>query len=90
MSAARLNSQEPEVTPVCDEKTTQHGRCRDCAQGYLFTDADYGFALYIFADGSPSHWYCLYCGSNHVDILDADGNVVYSEGDLYESGREEL
>jgi hypothetical protein len=64
------------------ERTTKHGRCHDCAQGVVFNDR--GFALYIDDDGEESHWYCRYCGSNHVDILDAEGNVIYSEGDLYE------
>ena len=64
------------------EPTTQHGFCRDCAQGSLTRGP--GFAQYIDDDGNPQHWYCKYCGSNHVDIKDEAGNIIYRGGDLYE------
>lgn len=60
---------------------TLHGYCRDCAQGLLDRVRD-GFELYVL-DGSPSHWFCRYCGSNHVTIRDAAGNTIAEEGDLY-------
>ena len=61
--------------------TTKLGLCRDCAQGIL-TPAVVGFQLHV--DGNePMFWYCLYCGSNHVDILDSGGNIVVSQDDLY-------
>jgi hypothetical protein len=64
-----------------NETTTKLGRCRDCAQG-LITPAAAGFQLQMDGD-EPLFWYCLYCGSNHVDILDAEGNVILSQDDLY-------
>jgi hypothetical protein len=66
------------------EKTTKLGQCRDCDQGSLFFQTGPGFSLYVDDDGQEIFWYCLYCGSNHVDIKDEEGNVIYSEGDLYE------
>jgi hypothetical protein len=62
------------------EKTTQNGRCHDCAQGVFHKDA--GFSLY--EDGDYGHWYCLYCGSNHVTITLEDGSEVLSQGNLYD------
>lgn len=66
---------------MAGEKTTKLGFCRDCAQGAMQPGP--GFALYVDDDGVERYWYCLYCGSNHVDLKDAEGNTVYSEGDLY-------
>jgi len=66
------------------EKTTKLGRCRDCAQGIIGSVRE-GFALFCDDDGEERFWYCRYCGSNHVDILDDQGNVVYEEDDLYEA-----
>lgn len=63
------------------EKTTMLGKCHDCAQGVGFP-AHTGFALYR-TDGEDLFWYCRYCGSNHVSILDAEGNTVLEQGDLY-------
>jgi hypothetical protein len=67
------------------EPRTEHGRCHDCASGTIINPAnkEYGFAQFVDADG-PQHWYCCYCGSNHVDILDEEGNVIVEQGDLYE------
>lgn len=45
---------------------TLHGKCRDCAQGIL-TKAHEGFEQYE-QDGERLHWFCRYCGSNHVEI----------------------
>ena len=64
------------------EKTTKRGHCRDCAQGFI-SPVHTGFSLFIDLDGNESFWYCLYCGSNHVDILDEDGKVIYHGEDLY-------
>lgn len=61
--------------------TSDHGYCHDCAQG-LYGQVQEGFELYVL-DNSPSHWYCRYCGSNHVTILDGTGNVLFEQGDLY-------
>jgi hypothetical protein len=55
--------------PTQDEDqamTTKHGKCRDCAQGIL-TKVHEGFELFVL-DGQPCHWFCVYCGSNHVEI----------------------
>ena len=61
--------------------TTKLGRCRDCAQGVLIP-VGAGFELQM-DDCDPEFWYCRYCGSNHVDILDSEGNVIASQDDLY-------
>lgn len=63
------------------KSTTPQGYCHDCAQGLLEPVRD-GFGLYIL-DGEASHWFCRYCGSNHVTIRDAAGNTLFEEGDLY-------
>jgi hypothetical protein len=63
-----------------NERTTQNGKCHDCAQGVFHTDT--GFALY--EDGDDGHWYCRYCGSNHVTITLEDGTEVLEQGNLYE------
>ena len=62
--------------------TTKLGRCRDCAQGILFS-VGAGFALQM--DGAEAEfWYCGYCGSNHVDIIDSEGDLIVSQSDLYD------
>ncbi len=58
-----------------------HGFCHDCAQGLLGPVHD-GFELFIL-DGQPSHWFCKFCGSNHVTIRDEAGSVTFEQGDLY-------
>lgn len=70
------------ATPV-EQKTTKLGFCRDCSQGGIFFANGPGFSLYVDDDGQERWWYCNYCGSNHVDLKDAEGNTVYTEGDLY-------
>ena len=60
---------------------TLHGYCRDCAQG-LLDPVHEGFELYIL-DGQPSHWFCKFCGSNHVTIRDEEGSVIFEQGDMY-------
>jgi len=60
---------------------TNHGYCHDCAQGLQFQAIE-GFELYVL-DSLPSHWFCRYCGSNHVTIRDEQGNIIAEEGDLY-------
>lgn len=67
--------------PVTEPKT-KLGTCRDCSQDSRWSSIGPGFAQYV-EDGKLLHWYCLYCGSNHVDIRDAEGKTVYSGGDLY-------
>ena len=66
------------------ELITLLGYCHDCAQGLIGRTTD-GFALFVL-DGRPSHWFCQYCGSNHVTIRDASGNTVFEQGDLYVGG----
>lgn len=61
--------------------TTMRGTCHDCSQGAGFKDR--GFELYMDDDNKPSHWFCCYCGSNHVTIIDAAGNALYDGGTLY-------
>lgn len=68
---------------MSESTTTKYGRCRDCAQGML-TPVEAGFTAQMDGD-ELDFWYCGYCGSNHVDILDAAGNEILSQGDLYES-----
>ena len=65
------------------ERTTKLGRCHDCAQGILMPVFD-GFSLYRNDEGKDEFWYCRHCGSNHVDMLDEEGNVIVSQSDLYE------
>lgn len=62
------------------EPVSMRGRCGDCGQGSL-EPVHTGFAL--FNEEPDVWWYCLYCGSNHVDILDENGDVIVSQGDLY-------
>ena len=66
-----------------EETTTKRGWCHDCAQGIL-QRVDAGFALYRDDDGNDAFWYCRYCGSNHVTLLDEEGNSTSTQGDLYE------
>jgi hypothetical protein len=65
---------------------TKHGKCHDCAQGVLISVASLGnqggFEQFIL-DGEPAFWFCRYCGSNHVDIMDSEGGLLISQGDLY-------
>lgn len=61
--------------------TSAQGYCHDCAQGMLGPVHE-GFELYIL-DDRPSHWFCRYCGSNHVTIRDAAGSILFEQGDLY-------
>ena len=63
------------------EVITTLGYCHDCAQGLIGKTVD-GFALFVL-DGTPSHWFCRYCGSNHVTIRDENGNTLFEQGDLY-------
>ncbi len=67
---------------------TKHGKCRDCAQGILIKVETLGnqggFEMY-FEDGQPCHWFCRYCGSNHVDIPDSEGGILVEQGDNYAS-----
>jgi hypothetical protein len=65
------------------EPTTMLGKCRDCANG-MGSAAHHAFNLYVDDDGQERHWYCTYCGSNHVTILDAEGNTIFEFGDLYD------
>ena len=53
------------------------------AQGIL-EPVHTGFSLYRNDEGQDEFWYCLYCGSNHVDLLDEEGSVIASQGNLYE------
>jgi hypothetical protein len=62
---------------------TKQGKCYDCAQGIL-EPVHTGFALYQDSPEDAGFWYCLYCGSNHVTLLDAKGNEVVEQGNLYE------
>jgi hypothetical protein len=65
------------------ETSTNLGRCHDCAQG-LLEPVHHPFNIYKDDDGDDTFWYCTYCGSNHVDILDNEGNVIFSQGNLYD------
>lgn len=60
---------------------TLRGKCRDCAQGIL-TKVHEGFEQYE-QDGERLHWFCRYCGSNHVTIYDNKGGIVIEQGDNY-------
>jgi hypothetical protein len=73
----------PMTTTERTECTTKLGRCHDCAQGIL-APVHTGFSLYRNDEGQDEFWYCLYCGSNHVDLLDEEGSVIASQGNLYE------
>jgi hypothetical protein len=43
-----------------------------------------GFTLQSEGEGDAwAFWYCNYCGSNHVTILDAGGKVLAEQDDLY-------
>ena len=64
------------------EPFTKNGYCHDCAEG-LVTPATHGFAQYIDDDGEAQFWYCRYCGSNHVTLVNEDGTTAHEEGDLY-------
>lgn len=83
MSEKRNGKREQKVKR---EPHTVHGVCHDCASGTLINSAnlEYGFAQFINDSGEPCHWYCCYCGSNHVEIKDTEGNTVFSQGNLYE------
>lgn len=61
------------------ELETKTGKCFDCAQGTLTTSGP-GFSL--CQEENRSFWYCLYCGSNHVEVVTPDGQTV-TQGDLY-------
>jgi hypothetical protein len=47
---------------------THNGYCHECSEGRVGQNKD-GFALYVL-DGIPSHWFCRYCGSSEVTIID--------------------
>jgi hypothetical protein len=72
------NTDNNDASAAADKPAFSHGYCRDCAT----TGAH--FIRHMDGD-EPLHWYCTYCGSNHVDIYDAAGKVIASQGDLYPS-----
>ena len=59
------------------------GKCFDCSQGMLSSASD-GFEYWDENDEGRGHWFCRYCGSNHVTVTLNDG-VVIEQGDLYDS-----
>jgi hypothetical protein len=70
--------------PMTQMPETQNGFCRDCSQGW---NGQHGPGFKLHCEDGPEFqfWYCLWCGSNHVDIKDSDGKTVYEGGDLYQS-----
>jgi len=68
------------------EQQTKLGQCRDCAQGSLSPTGP-GFSFYQAGEEEgDGFWYCCWCGSNHVDIRDGNGRIVWSGSDLYQTG----
>lgn len=64
------------------EPQSHQGKCFDCGQGVL-EPVHHPFNQYIDDDGEPRHWYCTYCGSNHVQLHDTKGHVTINQGNLY-------
>jgi hypothetical protein len=67
---------------IATERTTRLAKCNDCAQGIL-EPVRAGFNLYRDTDGQDQFWYCAYCGSNHVTLIDEEGNEIEVQGNLY-------
>ena len=68
---------------MTDQKTTKRGQCGDCSQGIL-TPVHDGFALYSEGeDDTHAFWYCLYCGSNNITLLDEEHHPIIHQADLY-------
>jgi hypothetical protein len=59
------------------------GKCFDCSQGMLSPAKD-GFEYWDENGEGRGHWFCRYCGSNHVKLTLNDGTVL-DQGDLYDS-----
>ena len=60
-----------------------HGKCFDCSQGMLSPARD-GFEYWDENDEGRGHWFCRYCGSNHVTVTTNDG-VKIDQDNLYQS-----
>jgi Zinc-binding domain of primase-helicase len=59
-----------------------NGKCHDCAQGMITSPKD-GFEYWDENEEGHGHWFCRYCGSNHVTIT-RPGGVVIEQSDLYD------
>ena len=55
-------------------KTTVNGLCHGCREGRV-GEKNYGFALCVI-DGQPPRWYCLYCGTDEVCVIDDEPTGV--------------
>ena len=63
---------------VCEVKhgtRLMQGKCLDCSQGMLSSAKD-GFEYWDENDEGRGHWFCRYCGSNHVIVTRNDGAVI--------------
>jgi hypothetical protein len=61
---------------------TTRGKCYDCSQGLLIP-AEGGFEYWNEDGDDRGFWFCRYCGSNHVAIID-DKNTLVEQGNLYD------